>query len=375
MTKRFLIMLAIVAVVLGAVFGYGAFRSMILKKIMASIGNVPQTVSATRAEYSQWQPTITAVGSLRAERGADLASQVAGLVTAIHFKSGEEVQAGAPLVDLYADDLIAQLHSLEAQAKLAQINYERDKKQLAAKAISTAQIDTDRQNLKAALAQVEQQRAVIAKDRIAAPFAGRLGIRQVDLGQYLSAGTTIVTLQALHPIYVDFYVPQQQLRILRVGIKVTARTNTYPGKTFAGRLTAVNSQVDPSTRNVLVRAELQNPEHLLLPGMYATVDVASGVPERYLTLPQTAIVYNPYGDTVYLVEKQQQKGKQVLVARQKFVTVGPTRGDQIAVLKGIKEGDRVVTSGQIKLRNGSLLEINNSVVPSEQAHPTITENQ
>ncbi|MDE2148362.1 MAG: efflux RND transporter periplasmic adaptor subunit [Gammaproteobacteria bacterium] len=375
MTKRMLLMLGIVAAVLGAVFGAGAFRSMMIKRFMATTANPIQTVSATVAEYSEWQPQIAAVGSLRAERGADLAAQVAGIVTAIHFRSGQDVRAGAALIDLYADDDIALLHSLQAQAQLAQINYDRDRKQLAAKAISQAQVDTDLQNLKVAQAQVAQQRAVIAKKRIAAPFAGRLGIRQVDLGQYLSAGTTIVTLQSLNPIFVDFYVPQQQLAQLQVGQDVAARTDTYPGKSFSGRLFALNSAVDSSTRNVLVRAELDNTQHLLLPGMYATVEVASGKPQRYLTLPQTAIVYNPYGDTVYLVEKKTEHGKTSLSARQTFVTVGPTRGDQIAVLEGVKRGEQVVTSGQIKLRNGTPLAIDNSVAPSDRAHPQITENQ
>lgn len=375
MKKRMVIMVVAVAVVLALVFGYGAFRSIMIKKFMASMGNPPQTVSATRASYSEWQPAISAVGSLRAERGADLATQVAGIVTAIHFKSGQDVRAGAPLLDLYADDDIALLHSLQAKARLAQINYRRDQKQFAAKAISQAQLDTDLQNLKAAQAQVAQQRAVVAKKRLTAPFAGRLGIRQVDLGQYLNPGTAVVTLQALDPIFLDFYVPQQELQQLRLGQNATARTDTYPDQSFRGKVVAINSKVDPATRNVLVRAEIENRQHRLLPGMYATVRVESGKPQRYLTLPQTAIVYNPYGDTVYLVEKKTENGKTVLTAKQTFVTVGPTRGDQIAVLKGIREGDEVVTAGQIKLRNGTPLKIDNSVTPSDQAHPQITVNQ
>jgi membrane fusion protein (multidrug efflux system) len=193
----------------------------------------------------------------------------------------------------------------------------------------------------------------------------------VDLGQYLNAGTTIVSLQALDPIYLDFSIPQKQLGAIKIDQKVTARTDTFPGETFVGKIAVINPEVDTTTLNVKVRAKLENPHHKLLPGMYATVDIANGSPQRYITLPQTAITYNPYGDIVYLVESQgkDEKGNPKLIAKQMIVTTGETRGDQVAVVNGVKEGDTVVTAGQIKLRNGVPLIINNAIEPSFEPNP------
>jgi len=270
-----------------------------------------------------------------------------------------------------AEDDLAKLHSLKANAALARITYERDVRQLKAQAVSQQTVDTDEQNLKSIEAQVAQQQAQVDYKFIRAPFAGRLGIRQVDLGQYLAAGTTIVTLQSLDPIFVDFYLPQQALDQIKVGQTVEANVDTYPKQNFSGSITAINPKVDPNTRNVQVRATLKNPDHKLLPGMFATVDIDIGAPQLQVTLPQTAITYNPYGNTVYIVDDKGKDadGRPQLVARQTFVTTGATRGDQVAVLSGVKQGDVVVTSGQIKLHNGSPLAIDNSVKPTADANP------
>ncbi len=375
MKKRMIIMLALVGLVLGGVFGWLKFTQHMTEKYMAAGSNPPQTVSTIKAEFSQWQPELKAVGSLRAVNGADLSSEVEGIVEEIHFESGDDVEKNKILLQLRNADEIAQLKSLQAAASLAETTLARDLRQLKMQAVSQAVVDSDMANVHATKAQVEQQKAVIAKKTIRAPFAGHLGIRTVDIGQYLSAGTAIVTLQQLDPIYADFYLPEQQLPQVRIGQKVTARTDARPDQSFEGKITALNAKVDQGTRNLLIRATIKNPKHLLLPGMFAMVRIISGSPQRYLTLPQTAITYNPYGNTVFIVEtkKTSGKGRPELFAKQAFVTTGPTRGDQIAILKGIKEGDVIVTSGQMKLHNGSPVVINNTIQPANDPNPKPTE--
>ncbi|HXP96889.1 MAG TPA: efflux RND transporter periplasmic adaptor subunit [Telmatospirillum sp.] len=371
MVKRMILMLILVGVVFGGIFGFEAFKAGMIKKYMASMGGQPQTVSTSKAESQDWQSRLEAVGSLRAVKGADLSLETAGVVDLISFKSGDDVAAGAVLLRLRDADDVAKLQALEATADLALITYRRDSQQLQARAISQAVVDTDAANLKNAKAQVAEQRAVIDKKTLRAPFAGRLGIRAVDLGQYLAVGTTIVTLQALDPILVDFTLPQQALAQVATGFPVSVAIDTFPGKTFTGKISAVSPKVDASSRNVLVRATLANPDRKLVPGMFAKVSIDTGAPERFVTLPQTAVTFSPYGDTVYLVENkgQDDKGQPQLVAHQTFITTGARRGDQVAVIKGVKEGDTVVIAGQLKLRNGSPLLIDNSVRPASDANP------
>jgi membrane fusion protein, multidrug efflux system len=365
MIKRMIIMLVGVGVVLGAFFAFQNFKARMISQVMASMANPPQTVSTIAAGLQQWQSQQDAVGSLRAVNGADLSLEVSGIVDQINFNSGDDVQAGAVLLRLRSEDDVAKLRALEATADLAQVTYDRDVKQLKAQAISQATVDNDTFNLKNARAQVEEQKVTVDKKTLRAPFAGHLGIRQVDLGQYLNAGTNVVTLQALDPIYVDFFLPQQALEQARIGQAISAKVDTYPGQTFAGKIIAINPLIDAGSRNVQVRATLGNPDRKLLPGMFATVDIDVGTPQPHVTLPQTAIAYNPYGSTVYLVE---QNGA-ARTARQVFVTTGATRGDQVAVLSGVKEGDVVVTAGQMKLHNGSPVAINNSVQTTSDAAP------
>ncbi len=370
MVKRMVIMLIAMGAILGGFFGFQSFKAHIIKGVMAAMANPPQTVSTVTAGLQDWQPQVEAVGSLRAVNGADLSLEVSGIVDQIDFKSGDDVAAGAVLLRLRSNDDEAKLQALQATADLAQITYDRDVKQWKAQTISQATVDSDLFNLKNARAQVEQQKAMLDKKVLRAPFAGHLGIRAVDVGQYLNAGTTVVTLQALDPIFVDFFLPQQALDQVKVGQAISARIDTYPGQHFTGKIAAINPQVDASSRNVQVRAELANPDHRLLPGMYATIDIDVGAPQRHITLPQTAIAYNPYGSTVFLVEQQGAAH----TARQTFVTTGATRGDQVAVLNGVKPGDAVVTTGQMKLRNGSPVTINNSVQPAADAAPTPTDH-
>jgi membrane fusion protein, multidrug efflux system len=328
----------------------------------------PQTVSTTTVEPSDWQSEITAVGSMRAYRGVQVTTEVAGLVRKVNFKSGDSARNGAVLVELNADSDIAQLHALQAAADLSQTNYNRDKVQLEAQAISQATLDSDAADLKNRRAQADSQAALVEKKTLRAPFAGQLGITTLNPGQYLNPGDKVVTLQAIDPILVDFRVPQQQLARVSSGQTLHVTTDAFPNEVFEGKVTAIDPLVDTASRNFQVEAAVNNSSRKLLPGMFAKVAVQSGAAQRLLTVPQAAITYNPYGATVFTAVKS--KDGQSLVAQQVFVTVGATRGDQAAVTSGVKEGEVVVTSGQLKLKNGSVLKVDNSVQPKDDPHPT-----
>jgi membrane fusion protein (multidrug efflux system) len=321
--------------------------------------------------YSDWQPKLKASGSLRAIRGVSVTTELAGLVTKIMFTPGATVKQGTLLVQLNADAEIGQLQSLQAQAALAQITYKRDQAQYKIHAVSKQTVDSDFENLQSLQGQVAQQAATVAKKTIRAPFTGRLGINNVNPGQYVNVGDKIVTLQTLDPIYADFYMPQQTLAEIKVGQNVALISDTFPKKTFTGKITTIEPTVDPSTRNVEVEATLPNPDYQLTPGMFATVEIITGEPKRFLTVPQSAISFNPYGDIVYVITQQgkDKDGKPMQIANQKFVITGQTRGDQITVLKGLKGGETIVTSGQLKLKNGSQIAVNNSVVPQNSPNP------
>jgi membrane fusion protein (multidrug efflux system) len=370
MTKRMIIMLAIVGLLFGGLFGFKAFLGGMIRKGISAQGLPSQTVSTAKAQFAEWQGEFQAVGTLRAVRGADLAPEVSGVITAIHFQSGQSIGAGAPLVQLNAESDLARLQALAASAALAEVNYQRNQKQLEIQAVSQAVVDADAANVKSARAQLAEQQALLNKKLVRAPFEGRLGIRAVDVGQYVNAGTKLVTLQALDPVYVDFYAPQKSLGKIALKQKIVLTTDAFQGQRFPGEVSSIDPKVDPATRNVQVRATVRNPKQSLLPGMFATVVLASGGPQRFLTLPQTAVSYNPYGDTVFVVEESKGKDEKVaLVAQQKFVTTGETRGDQVAILSGIKEGDTVVTAGQIKLRSGFPVIVNNSIQPTNEPAP------
>ena len=386
MIKRMIIMLVAVAVVLGAVFGFQAFKGVMTGKAMAGMATMPVTVATMTATAQDWQPESKTVGSLRAINGADLSLDIAGVVDQINFNSGDEVKAGTVLMRLRAEDDPGKLAVLQANEKLAQINYERDQRQLKAQAIAQAVVDTDEANLRSAKAQVAQQEALIEKKTLRAPFDGRIGIRQVDVGQYLAVGTTVVTLQQLDPIYSDFYLPEQQLAVLKVGSKVDLQADAYPGHPFIGKIIAVDPKVDPQSRNVLVRARFDNADKKLVPGMYAKVAIEQGAATRYVTVPAAAITYNPYGSTIYIVDGvkgtpdkdgvyKDDKGQPAQFGvHQNFVTTGQARGDQIAILKGVSEGDAVVVSGQVKLRNGVHVVVNNKVLPTNDAAHNTPDN-
>jgi membrane fusion protein (multidrug efflux system) len=371
MIKRMVIMLLLVGLVLGGVYGFQVFKARLISKVLADYAAAPKTVSDIKIDYQDWQPEILAVGTIKASQGVDITSQVPGIIDQVNFDSGQDVAAGTTLVQLRLNDGPARLKQLQAAAQLAAVTYARDRRQFSASAVSQAVLDTDAANLKSAQAQVDAQQALLSESTINAPFAGRLGIRQVNLGQYLNPGTAIVSLQDLKTLYVDFYVPQQELSNLATNQPVTINVDTFPGRSFTGFISAVDANVDVGSRNVEVRATLHDPSVTLLPGMYATVNVAKGKPQRLLTLPQTAITFNAYGNTVYLVKQdgQDASGTPKLIADQTFLTTGATRGDQIAVLSGLEPGDLVVTSGQTKLTNGTAIVIDNSVQPSDSPNP------
>jgi membrane fusion protein (multidrug efflux system) len=374
MRRRLIIVVLAAGVLLAAIVGFNTWKANFVAKLRLKNAAPPQTVTAVSAQASDWQPEVSAVGSLRAVRGVDVTTEVTGLVRTLRFKSGDEVQNGQVLVELNADAEIAQQHALEAAADLSSTVYERDKAQYEAQAISKAQLDADAADLKNRRAQAAAQAALVAKKTLRAPFAGRLGITTVNPGQYLNTGDKVVTLQAVDPVYVDFKLPQQQLALITNGLPVNLTTDAFADVKFAGKITAIDPRVDAGTRNFQAEATIPNPERRLMPGMFGRVAVLAGDVKRYVTLPQTSITYNPYGATVFLAQKKPGGTGNELIAQQSFVTLGPTRGDQVAVLRGVREGDLVVTSGQLKLNNGTPLLVNNSAQPANDPDPSPQEH-
>jgi len=345
----------------------GGFYLHIRKLIASSPKPGPQTVSAVAVRALEWQPELSAVGTLRAVRGVDVTTEVAGLVRSVEVQSGQDVEAKSVLVTLNADADEAELEALQAAADLADSVLARDRAQLALRAVSQAQFDADYADATSKRALAAQEAALVAKKTIRAPFGGKLGITTVNPGQYLNPGDKIATLQQLDPIYLDFYLPQRDVAMLAPGQHVDVTTDGFLGVTFAGEITAMSPKVDPATRTVQVQATLPNRARHLLPGMFANAAVSVGAKESHLTLPQTAITYNPYGSTVFIVTSA---GGGPLVAQQVFITTGTTRGDQVEILAGLKEGQLVVTSGQLKLKSGTPVVVDNSVQPADNPNPT-----
>ncbi len=388
MAKRMTIMLIALGILFGLIFAYHSFKNHMMNKYIKGQQQVV-TVTTIEAKNQPWQPRVKASGSMRAIKGVDVTTELAGMVTTILFKPGSQVTEGTVLVNLNDDAEVAQLRALMAVEDIARITYERDKAQFAVQAVSQQTLDNDAATLKSAQAQVNQQKATVDKKIIRAPFTGRLGISYVNPGQYVNPGDKIVTLQSLDPIYVDFYLPQQSLKLIKQGLPVTLTSDAYPNQTFTGKITTINPIVETATRNIQVEATISNPKQLLLPGMFSTVEVATGKPNQFLTLPQTAVSYNPYGEIAYIVKEQTEdendgkdkktkkdktkdkNDKPVLIAHQTFIKVGEARGDQTTVLSGLKEGDIVVTSGQLKLKNGSVVVIDNKIVPTNDPKPNL----
>jgi membrane fusion protein, multidrug efflux system len=370
--RRMTMMLCGVFLLLGLIFGFNQLKTFMIKHFIAGMGLPPATVSTLVVTTSEWQPKLTSVGNVRAFRGVDLSTEVGGLVATVPVKSGQDVKEGELLIKLNDASDIAQLNALKAMADLAKVINERDRQQLAIQAISKNVFDTSAADAKSKQAQVEQQTALVAKKNLKAPFSGRVGIVSINPGQYVNSGDKLLTLQTLDPIFVDFNLPQNNAEQIQVGQEVEVTTDAFKDASFTGKITAVSPKVDTNTRNIQVEAQLANPDKKILPGMFANVNIKLGDQVKLLTLPQTAVTYNPYGSTVFLAKptgKKDKQGKDALEAQQVFVTTGATRGDQVAILKGIDEGATVVTSGQLKLKNGTPLIINNQVQPANSPNP------
>jgi len=370
--RRMIIMLCGVFLLLGLIFAFNQFKIFMLKYFITGMGLPPATVSTMVVATSEWQPKLTSVGNVRAFRGVELSTEIGGSVLTVPIKSGQDVKEGDLLIKLNDASDVAQLKSLKAMADLAKVINERDSQQLAIQAISKNVFDTSAADAKSKLAQVESQTALVAKKNLKAPFSGRVGIVSINPGQYVNSGDKLLTLQTLDPIFVDFNLPQNNAEQIQVGQEVVVTTDAFKDASFTGKITAVSPKVDTNTRNIQVEAKLANPDKKVLPGMFANVNIKVGEQVKLLTLPQTAVTYNPYGSTVFVAKptgKKDKQGKPVLEAQQVFVTTGATRGDQVAILKGIEEGATVVTSGQLKLKNGTPLLINNTVQPANSPDP------
>lgn len=370
--RRMTIMLCGVFLLLGLIFGFNQLKTFMIKHFIAGMGLPPATVSTMVVETTAWQPKLSSVGNVRAFRGVDLSTEIGGLVQTVPIKSGMDVKEGDLLIKLNDVSDVAQLNSLKALADLAKVINERDRQQLEIQAISKNVFDTSKADAKSKQAQVEQQTALVAKKNLKAPFSGRVGIVMINPGQFVNPGDKLLTLQTLDPIFVDFNLPQSNAEQIQVGQEIVVTTDAFKGSSFTGKVTAVSPKVDTNTRNIQIEAQLANPDKKILPGMFANVNIKLGDEVKMLTLPQTAVTYNPYGSTVFIAKptgKKDKQGKPAFEAQQVFVTTGPTRGDQVAILKGVEEGATVVTSGQLKLKNGTPLIVNNKVLPSNSPNP------
>jgi membrane fusion protein (multidrug efflux system) len=362
----------------GVTFALGAVK---VRKIQAAIAQAssfqppPEAVTTILAREEPWPTALSAIGTVRAVRGVTLSADLPGVVEELRFESGRPVQEGEVLVRLDARQERAQLAAAEAQRELARVNLERVSGLVEQGIVAQAELDRASAEHKQAEARVGEIRATIERKQIRAPFAGVLGIRQVDLGQYLNAGDPIVPLQATDPIYVNFSVPQQQVAEVRVGRDVRVTAAGAGARELEGRITAVDSVVDEATRNVQVQATLANPEGELRPGMFVEARVVTGERQAVVVLPASAISYAPYGDSVFVVASAQgPNGESYQAVTQQFVKLGPTRGDQVAVLSGVAAGAEVVSSGAFKLRSGAAVQVNNEVQPANDPRPRPEDN-
>jgi membrane fusion protein, multidrug efflux system len=359
------LLIAILIFVLG-------IKALQIGKMMSSPRMMPTvTVTSASVKEEDWPPKLSAVGSVSAAQGAVVSAELAGIVSEISFESGAEAKKGDVLMKLDASQEEALLRSAAAEAQLARTDLERSRDLAMKKVVSSAELDSAQSKFTRLNAVVDQMRSSIAKKTLIAPFDGQLGIRQVNVGQMINAGQQVVGLTSLDSLYVDFALPEQHLSKLTKDLEVQVRVDALPGREFKGKLTAINSMLDPVTRNVPLQATLQNPDHALHPGMFAKVDVMLPERKKAIVIPGSAVSYAPYGDSVFVIEKQKdpKSGKESLVLRQQFVRIGEVRGDFVSVLKGLKAGEEVVGTGVFKLRNGMVVTINNDLAPKPELNP------
>lgn len=376
--KRMFWTLLITVLVFGGVFAlWGAMRTM-MNSFFDDMPQPPVSVTTFEARAERWSGRLEAVGTLVAVNGTDVTTEAGGVVQRITFEPGQPVKAGSLLVELTSDAEMATLEALEASANLARVQADRWRALGTEQLVSQAEVEERATQAATARAQAESQRALIAQKRIRAPFDGVLGIRKVDLGEYLAPGAPIVSLQSLDPIFLDFTLPEQELGSLREGMAVRARVDSIGGRDFEGQVTAIEPAVDPDTRNFRVQATFDNPDHLLRPGAFARVELEVGEDEDVVVIPQTAVAFNPYGNVVYVVIPAEDDGENTdeadaegdrLIVRQRFIDTGPTRGDMIVVTRGLAPGETVVNGGLLRLRNDAAVVINNEVQPSADERP------
>ncbi len=369
MAKRMFLMLGVTAVLLTAL-GFVKFKQVQSAVQAASFQPPPEAVTSVVVQREQWPSTTAVIGTMEAVHGVMVSADLPGSVARINFDSGKSVRAGDVLVELDTRQERAQLAALEAQRDLAKVNFARMQQLVKDGVISRMEYDQATAQQKQTEANVGEIRATIERKTIRAPFSGTLGIRKVNLGEYLAAGNPVVQLQALNPIYVNFGLPQQALGQVRVGRNLRVTSDDLVGKVFTGRVTALDSVVDEATRNVQVQATLANPEGKLRPGMFVNVEVGLGASRGVIPLPASAISYAPYGDSVYVItDLKDPKGQSYRGVRQQFVKVEGSRGDQVGIVSGLNPGEEVVTSGVFKLRNGAAVQVNNKVQPGNNPAP------
>ncbi|HKQ97707.1 MAG TPA: efflux RND transporter periplasmic adaptor subunit [Candidatus Polarisedimenticolia bacterium] len=375
MLKRMLLMIGVVVLVLAAIglFKYQQFQAGMAQ--MSAWAPPPEAVTTITAQEATWDQTVNAIGSVAAVHGVVVSADLPGVVESINFESGRSVQAGTVLVRLDTRQERAQAAAAEARRDLTRLEWDRAQGLHKEGVMSQSDYDIARANLDEAEAMVSDTRAAIDRKTIRAPFSGMLGIRQANLGQYLAQGAPIVPLQSLDPIYVGFSVPQQDLARVTIGSRVRATGDALKDATFEGKVTALDSVIDAGTRNVGVQATFPNPNRLLRPGMYVQVEVILPAPQPVIPLPSSAILYAPYGDSIFIVETMKDpQGKEYLGVRQQVVKLGRSRGDLIEVTTGLKAGEQVATSGVFKLRNGAAVVVNNDVQPGASANPKPAES-
>ncbi|MDH4561946.1 efflux RND transporter periplasmic adaptor subunit [Pseudomonas sp. BN411] len=359
--RRMLIMLGVVALVVAALAAY-KFLSIYQQIQQFSAPQPPISVSAEKAVELPWQSRLPAIGSLKAFQGVDLTVEASGTVQDVLFLSGEKIKVGQPLIQMDSDVERASLATAEAELSLARVEFERGRSLVSRQNISKSEFDRLSSELQAATGKVAQLKALMDKKRIVAPFAGTIGIRQVDVGDFLSSGTIIATLQDLNTLFVDFFLPEQSAPLLKVGQKVRISVAAFPGEFFEGDIAALNPKVEEATRNLQVRAVLPNPDGKLLPGMFANLEVLLPGDQERVVVSESAITYTLYGNSVYVIDEKKnaegepekgQDGQPQLVVERRFVETGERRDGKVVVLKGLQAGEEVVTSGQLKLDNGS----------------------
>jgi membrane fusion protein, multidrug efflux system len=370
MAKRMVLTLVITLAIVGAL-GFVKFKQIQTAIAQgAAFQPPPEAVTTIVAKEEQWPATLSAIGTMAAVQGVTISADLPGTVEKILFQSGESVRTGQVLAVLDTRQEQAQLATIDAERELAHVTFDRMQGLLNERVISRAEFDRATADYRQSDARAGEIRATVQRKTIRAPFSGILGLRQVNLGQYLAGGEALVTLQSLNPIYVNFGVPQQTAGQIPNGRVVRITTDDGAGATWTGRVTAIDSLVDETTRNIKVQATLANPDGKLRPGMFVRTEVTLGPQQSVLALPASAISYAPYGDSVFVVaDLKDDSGRAYRGVRQQVVTLGPSRGDQVAVLSGIKAGDEVVTSGVFKLRNGAAVQINNTVRPANSPVP------